>query len=65
MDAVFRKVALMSKFCFGVHDGYKFMTCLDSGDLKQLVSQPTHLHGHRLDLILSPNDQDTTVDVEI
>ena len=37
-------------------DGYKFMTFLDSCDLKQLVSQPTHLHGHILDLILSPSD---------
>ena len=41
-------------------DGYKFMTFLDSCDLKQLFSQPTHLHGHILDLILSPSDQDTT-----
>ena len=46
-------------------DGYKFMTFLDSCDLKQLVNQPTHLHGHVLDLILSPSDQDTTVDVKI
>ena len=48
-----------------VSDGYKFMTCLDSCDLKQLVNQPTHLHGHILDLILSPSDQDTIVDVKI
>ena len=46
-------------------DGYKFMTFLDSCDLKQLVNQPTHLHGHTLDLILSPSDQDTIVDVKI
>ena len=37
-----------------VGDGYKFMTCLDSCDLKQLVNQPTHLHGHILDLIYLP-----------
>ena len=39
-----------------VGDGYKFMTFLDLCDLKQLVNQPTHLHGHILDLILSPSD---------
>ena len=38
------------------------MTFLDLCDLKQLV---THLHGHILDLILSPSDQDTNVDVKI
>ena len=46
-------------------DGYKFMTFLDSCDLKQLVNQPTHLHGHTLDLILSPSNQDTIVNVKI
>ena len=46
-----------------VGDGYKFMTFLDLCDLKQLVNQPTHLHGHILDLILSPSDQDTIIDV--
>ena len=28
-------------------------------------SQPTHLHGHILNLILSPSDQDTIVDIKI
>ena len=42
-------------------DGHKFMTFLYSCDLKQLVNQPTHLHGHILDLILSPSDQDTII----
>ena len=37
-------------------DGYKFMTFLDSCDLKQFVNQPTHLLGHTLDLILSPSE---------
>ena len=46
-------------------DGYKFTTFLDSCDLKQLVNQPTHLLGHTLDLILSPSDQDTIVDVKL
>ena len=48
-----------------VGDGYKFITFLDSCDLKQLVNKPTHLHGHILDLILSPSDQDTIADVKI
>ena len=46
-------------------DGYKFITFPDSCDLKQLVNQPTHFHGHILDVILSPSDQDTIVDVKI
>ena len=45
--------------------GYKFMTFLDSCDLKQFVNQPTHLLGHTLDLILSPSDQDTIINVKI
>ena len=48
-----------------VGDGQKFTTFLDSCDLKQLVNKPTHLHGHILDLILSPCDQDTIADVKI
>ena len=48
-----------------VGDGHKFTTFLDSHDLKQLVDKPTHLHGHILDLILSPCDQDTIADVKI
>ena len=41
------------------------MTFLDSDDLKQFINQPTHMHGHILDLILSPSDQDTIIDVTI
>ena len=48
-----------------VGDSYKFMTFLDSCNLKQLVNQPAHLHGHMLDLILSLSDQDTIVAVKI
>ena len=46
-------------------DGHKFITFLDSCDLKQVVDKPTHLHGHIFDLILSPSDQDTIADVKI
>ena len=48
-----------------VGDGNKFTTFLDSCDLKQLVDKPTHLHGHILDVILSPSNQDTIADVKI
>ena len=48
-----------------VGGGHKFTTFLDSCDLKQLVDKPTHLHGHILDLILSPCDQDTIADVKV
>ena len=48
-----------------VGDSYKFITFLDLCDLKQLINRPTHLHGHILDLNLSPSDQDIIVDVEI
>ena len=48
-----------------VGDGHKFTTFLDACDLKQLVDKPTHLHGHILDHILSPSDQDTIADVKI
>ena len=48
-----------------VGDGHKFITFLDSCDLKQLVDNPTHLHGHILDLVLSPSNQDTIADVKI
>ena len=47
-----------------VCDGFKFITFLDSRDKKWLVYKPTHLHDHILDLILSPSDQDTIVDVK-
>ena len=45
---------------FNIHagDSYKFVSYLDSCDLK-------HLQGHILDLILSPSDQDAIVDVKI
>ena len=48
-------------FNIRVDVGYKFMTFLYSCDW----SQRTHLHDHRLDLILLSSDQDTIVDVKI
>ena len=35
-------------------EGEKFLNQVESCNLKQLVAHPTHLHGHILDLILSP-----------
>ena len=37
-------------------DLQKFLDLLDSSSLVQSVNKPTHLHGHILDLILSPSD---------
>ena len=49
-----------------VGEGYKFIIdYIDYYVLKPLVSQPTHLHGQILDLILFPSDQDTFVYVKI
>ena len=39
-------------------DSYKLESLLESCNLTQSVNNTTHLHGHILDLILSPNDQD-------
>ena len=47
---------------FNVHvdvpngDGIKFLTVLDSCNLQQLVTKPTYVHEHTLDLILVPQD---------
>ena len=40
------------------------MTCW-SCNLDQHVTQPTHLHGHTLDLILSPSDQSVVDNVKV
>ena len=53
-------IAEQTKICC-THDGYHFMTFLDSCDLKQ----PTLLQDHILDLIPSSTDRDTIVDVKI
>ena len=46
-------------------DGVKFLSVLDSCNLKQLVTKPTHLHGHTLDLILAPQDGSYSHDVKV
>ena len=46
-------------------DSHKLESLLESCDLTQTVNNITHLHGHILDLILSPTDQDVDVHVDI
>ena len=46
-------------------DGGKFLSLLETCNLSQSVTQPTHLHGHILDLILSPNNQHDKLHVKI
>ena len=48
-----------------VCDSYKFINYFRSHESRKVVYKPTHLHGHILDLILSPSDQNTIVDVKI
>ena len=46
-------------------DSYKLESLLESCNLTQSVNNTTHLHCHILDLILSPNDQDMCIHVDI
>ena len=42
-------------------DSHKLKALLESCNLRQSVNNTTHLHGHILDLILSPSDQDMCI----
>ena len=46
-------------------DQQKFLNLLDSANFLQSVNKPTHLHGHILDLILSPSDSNFIGDVTV
>ena len=46
-------------------DSHKLKSLLESYNLRQSVNNTTHLHGHILDLILSPSNQDVCVHVDI
>ena len=46
-------------------DSHKLKALLESCDLRRSVNNTTHLHGHILDLILSPSDQDVCVHADI
>ena len=43
----------------------KFKDLLDSYDLKQLVTGPTHIAGHTIDVVISPNKESYVVDMDI
>ena len=44
-------------------DSEKFLNCLESCNINQYVHKPTHLHGHTLNLILTPNSAVSNVHV--
>ena len=46
-------------------DGKKFLSQFDASNLNQSVNKPTHLHGHTLDYIISPHEQQDKIDVKI
>ena len=46
-------------------DIHKLKALLESCNLRQSVNNATHLHGHILDLILPPSNQDMCVHVDI
>ena len=46
-------------------NSHKLESLLESCNLTQSVNNTTHLHGHILGLILSANDQDVCVHVDI
>ena len=46
-------------------DSYKLESPLESSNLIQYVNNTTHLHGHILDLILSPSDQDMCIHIDV
>ena len=46
-------------------DSHNLKALLESCNLTQSGNNTTHLHGHILDLILSPSDQDVCVHVDI
>ena len=46
-------------------DSEKFLNCLESCNINQHVHKPTHLHGHTLDLILTPNDSSAVSNVRV
>ena len=45
------------------NDSIKFQNCLESCNITQNVETATHLHGHILDLVLTPTDASSFSDV--
>ena len=47
------------------NDGIKFQNCLESCNITQNVQTATHLHGHILDLVLTPTDASVISNVRV
>ena len=48
-----------------LHDSIKFQYCLESCNITQNVQTTTHLHGHILDLVLTPTDASSFANVRV
>ena len=46
-------------------DSTKFFSCLDPCNITQHVRTPTHLHGHILDLVLTPTEPTVVSNVRV
>ena len=46
-------------------DSEKFLNCLESSNINQYVHKPTHLHGHILDCIITPDDSSVVSNVQV
>ena len=46
-------------------DSTKFLNCLDSCNITQHVRSPTHLHGHILDLVVTPTEPTVVSNVRV
>ena len=47
------------------NDSIKFQNCLESCNITQNVQTATHLHGHTLDLVLTPTDASSFSNVQV
>ena len=47
------------------NDSSKFQNCLESCNITQNVQTATHLHGHILDLVLTPTDASVISNVRV
>ena len=46
-------------------DGHKFLSLIEALNLDQLVTAPTHLHGHTLGLMLSRDGQNCVGGIKV
>ena len=69
----FRGISILYLICgdFNMHvdttskDSEKFLNYLESHNINQHVQKPTYLHGHILDLILTPDDSSVVSNVRV